>query len=175
MVRPSKTGGKKIARQTRKVSSTKNRSAKLKRRAAPTAVRLKRSTLSALAKELKEARHQQAATSKVLEVISSSIGNVQPVFDKLLETATRVCGAQFGAMGLFDDGVYRRVALYNVPLAFDAAAPKKWRPGPEGPIGRVLRTGQVLRLNDLRESSNYLARHPAVVAMVEVAKARTNG
>ena len=173
MARPSKTGGKKIARKTRKVSSTKNRPAKIKRRAAPTAVRLKRSTLSALAKELKEARHQQAATSKVLEVISSSIGNVQPVFDKLLETATRVCGAQFGAMGLFDDGVYRRVALYNVPLAFDAAAPKKWRPGPEGPIGRVLRTGQVLRLDDLRESPNYLARHPAVVAMVEVAKART--
>jgi two-component system, NtrC family, sensor kinase len=91
----------------------------------------------------------------------------------MLESATRVCGAHFGAMGLFDGEVYRRVALYNVPPAFDSAAPKEWRPGPEGPIGRVLRTGQVHRFDDLRESPNYLARHPATIAMVEIAKART--
>jgi GAF domain-containing protein len=123
--------------------------------------------------ELAESLEQQAATSEVLEVISLSIGNVQPVFDKLLESATRVCGAQFGAMGLFDGEVYRRVALYNTPPAFDNAAPKEWRPGPDGPIGRVLYTGDVIRFDDLRESPTYLARHPATVAMVEVAKART--
>jgi GAF domain-containing protein len=174
MARPSRTGGKTSARKTRKVGSAKTRNpAKTKRRAATTPVRSKRSTVSTLAKELKEARDQQAATSEVLEVISSSIGNVQPVFDKLLESATRVCGAQFGAMGLFDGDVYRRVALYNTPPAFDTAAPKEWRPGLEGPIGRVLHTGHVLRLDDLRESPNYLARHPATVAMVEIAKART--
>ena len=109
----------------------------------------------------------------MLQVISSSTGDVQPVFDKLLEKATRVCGAEFGAMGLSDGEVYRRVALYNVPPAFDAAAPKEWRPGPEGPIGRVLRTGQVLRIDDLREAPSYLKRHPAMVAMVEVARACT--
>jgi GAF domain-containing protein len=123
--------------------------------------------------ELAESLEQQAATSEVLEVISLSIGNVQPVFDKLLESATRVCGAQFGAMGLFDGEVYRRVALCNTPPAFDNAAPKEWRPGPDGPIGRVLYTGDVIRFDDLRESPTYLARHPATVAMVEVAKART--
>jgi two-component system NtrC family sensor kinase len=123
--------------------------------------------------DLQESLRQQTATSEVLEVISSSMGDVQPVFEKMLESATRVCGAHFGAMGLFDGEVYRRVALYNVPPAFDTAAPKEWRPGIEGPIGRVLRTGQVLRFDDLRESPNYLARHPATVAMVEIAKART--
>ena len=109
----------------------------------------------------------------MLQVISSSTGDVQPVFEKLLQNATRVCGAEFGIMGLFEGDIYRRVALYNAPPAFDTAAPKEYRPEPEGPIGRLLRTRQVGKIDDLSQSPLYFARHPAVIAMVEVAGART--
>jgi GAF domain-containing protein len=129
--------------------------------------------VQAKTRDVEESLQQQIATSEVLEVISSSMGNAEPVFEKLLENATRVCGAEFGAMGLYSGEVYRRVALYNVPPAFDSAAPKEWRPELEGPIGTVLRTGQVLRIDDLRESPLYLSRQAAMVAMVEVARART--
>jgi GAF domain-containing protein len=129
--------------------------------------------IARLSRELSDVLAQQAATSEVLQVISSSTGDVEPVFSKLLEKATRVCGAQFGAMGLFDGETYQRVAIYNVPPAFDTAAPREFRPGPDGPIGIVQRTGRIVRVDDLRLHPNYVARHPAMVAMVEVAGART--
>jgi GAF domain-containing protein len=129
--------------------------------------------IARLSRELGEALAQQTATSEVLQVISSSTGDVQPVFDQVLEKATKVCGAEFGAMGLYDGDVYRRVAVYNVPPAFDIAAPREWIPVSDAPIGRVLQTGQVVRVDDLRADAAYEARHPAMVAMVDVAGART--
>jgi GAF domain-containing protein len=132
-----------------------------------------RAEIARLSRELSEALAQQTASSEVLQVISSSTGDVQPVFEKLLQNATRVCGAEFGIMGLFEGDIYRRVALYNAPPAFDTAAPKEYRPEPEGPIGRLLRTRQVGKIDDLSQSPLYFARHPAVIAMVEVAGART--
>jgi GAF domain-containing protein len=91
----------------------------------------------------------------------------------MLENATRVCGAEFGLMGLFDGEMYRRVAVYNVPPDFDVAAPREFPLRPDAPIGSVSRTGQVVQVDDLRQSAPYLARMPAMVAMVEIAGART--
>ena len=70
--------------------------------------------------ETKEALEQQTATSEVLEVISSSPGELQPVFAKMLENATRVCAANFGILNLWDGTNFRTVAGYNVPPAFAA-------------------------------------------------------
>jgi GAF domain-containing protein len=124
--------------------------------------------------ETREALAQQTATSEVLQVISSSTGDVQPVFDQLLAKATQVCSAEFAIMGLYEGEVYRRVALYNVPSAFAGVAPTEFRPAPDGPIGTTRQTGQVFRHHDLSKSETYLSRHnEAVVAMVEVAGVRT--
>ncbi len=70
--------------------------------------------------ELTESLEQQTATSEVLEVISSSPGELEPVFQKMLENATRVCGANFGTMNLWDGESFHTVADHNVPPAFAA-------------------------------------------------------
>src|SRR5438270_13127003 len=66
-------------------------------------------------RELTESLQQQSATSEVLEVISSTQGELQPVFQKMLENATRICGANFGTMNLYDGEKLDIVGLYNVP------------------------------------------------------------
>src|SRR5262249_40402225 len=76
--------------------------AKTKRRIPPTAIRSKRTTVSGLGKELKEARDQQAATAEILKVIASSPDDVQPVFDAIVANADRLIGG-------FSTGVYRFV------------------------------------------------------------------
>ena len=71
-----------------------------------------------LLNELRESLQQQTATSEVLQVISSSPGELEPVFETMLENATRICEAKFGSLVLFEGNTYRRAALYNAPAAF---------------------------------------------------------
>jgi transcriptional regulator with GAF, ATPase, and Fis domain len=68
--------------------------------------------------ELSEAREQQTATSEVLEVISSSPGELKLVFEAMLANATRICEAKFGILYLTEGDAFRTVALYGVPPAF---------------------------------------------------------
>jgi hypothetical protein len=73
--------------------------------------------VSALARELVEAREQQTATSEVLHVISSSFGELAPVFKTMLENATRLCEAESASLVLREGGDLRFVARYNAPAA----------------------------------------------------------
>src|SRR5256712_14039763 len=104
-----------------------------KRNNAPTAARPASPTLadlqeqiSALTRELAEAREQQTATSEVLRVISSSTGELEPVFDTMLENAVRICGAKFGVLFRRHGDAFQGTATDRAPPAFE----KHRRQGP---------------------------------------------
>jgi GAF domain-containing protein len=73
-----------------------------------------------LLNELRESLEQQTATSEVLSVISSSPSELKPMFDKMLENATRICGAKFSNLMLWDEGAVRMVASYGLPTGYEA-------------------------------------------------------
>ena len=82
-----------------------------------------------LLNELRKSLQQQTATADVLKVISSSPGELAPVFEAMLENAVRLCAAKFGSLVLFEGNAYRRVALHNAPAVFvEAQAREPVRP-----------------------------------------------
>src|SRR4029079_18524644 len=129
--------------------------------------------VQAKTRDLTESLEQQPATSEVREVISASTGELKPVFQKMLENATRVCGANFGAMSLYEAGNYHNVALYNVPDASAQQLLVPFRPHPKSGQATVARTLQAVQIEDLRTHTPYLEGNPAVVAISDLAGART--
>ena len=130
--------------------------------------------LRARTDDLSESLEQQTATSEVLEIISSSAGELEPVFQKMLENATRVCGAKFGVMGLFEGDTFRRVAVHNLPPTFaEMQRVDAWRPNPEGGLGTVARTKQVAHIDDLRTSGPYVQGDQMTRILSDLAGART--
>jgi transcriptional regulator with GAF, ATPase, and Fis domain len=115
--------------------------------------------------DLSEALEQQTATSEVLQVISSSPGDLEPVFEAMLANATRLCNAEFGTLNLYEGDVFRIVAVHNVPPAFaQSRLGELVRPHPSGGHAQVLRTKDVVQIEDIRKGQAYLDRDPAVVA-----------
>jgi two-component system, NtrC family, sensor kinase len=144
-----------------------------KRRRAPADVDLKKE-IEALRLELAEALERQTAASEVLQVISSKPGDLEPVFAKMLENATRICSANFGQMNLYEDGSFRLVALYNVPAAYASSlAHTPFQPHPQGGLGTVARTRRVVHIDDIRTLPPYLEGNPSVVALSDLAGARS--
>jgi GAF domain-containing protein/anti-sigma regulatory factor (Ser/Thr protein kinase) len=127
-------------------------------------------------RELTESLEQQTATAKVLQVISSSPGELEPVFAAMLANAARLCTASYGVMWLREGDGFRSAALHG-PLP--AAYLERWRsgtlvhPGPDNPLMHVVRTRQPVQVPDMRESRAYLDGEPLPVAAVEVAGIRT--
>ena len=158
-------------------SSTK----KPKRNNAPTAAPPAGSTLvdlqeqvSALTRELAEAREQQTATSEVLQVISSSPGELEPVFQAMLENATRICAAKFGTLYLRDADAYRAVAIHNAPPAYVEARKRDLvRPPPDSALGQIANTRKVAHVTDITAVKSYIERDPYLVAAVELGGYRT--
>src|SRR5215468_5494678 len=128
-----------------------------------------------LLNELRESLQQQTATSEVLGVISSSPGELEPVFRAMLESATRICEAKFGSMYLREGDAFRIVAMHNAPPAFAEARRLQplVRPGPGTGLYRVASTKQVVHIVDIRAEQPYLEREPSSITMVERAGART--
>ena len=126
--------------------------------------------------DLTESLEQQTATADVLRVISSSPGNLEPVFEAMLENAARVCDAKSGNIFRWDGGLYHHVAAHNAPVAFAETrrGGVAYRPDPVTPLGRVLASKSVVHIADLAGDEAYLeARHPRVVQAVELGGVHT--
>jgi two-component system, NtrC family, sensor kinase len=118
--------------------------------------------LEARTQELAEARtllaqsvEREAATSQVLRVISSSPGELELVFQAMLENATRICAANFGSMLLYEGGSFRRVAHHNVPEAFARDSRSAVRPEEVPTLARLVATREVMHVEDLAVESPH--------------------
>src|SRR6516165_2165775 len=128
-----------------------------------------------LLNELRESLERQTATSKVLEVISSSPGDLEPVFEAVLENATRICEANFGELQLYENGAFRFGAAHNVPSAFAELRKREplFHPSPLTPLARLVATKQLVHVADYKEHPAYQHGDAGAVRFVDVAGVRT--
>jgi GAF domain-containing protein len=124
--------------------------------------------------DLTEALEQQTATAEILRVISTSEGQLEPVFTAILENATRICRANFGGLFGREDGQLRVLAQVRLPEKFlEAARSGKHRPGPRNAITQLFETRQAVHVVDYRKHEAYQTRDPMAVIGVELAGIRT--
>src|SRR5262245_32787695 len=126
-------------------------------------------------RQLSEALDRQAATDEVLRVIAGSPGELKPVFQAILERATRICEANFGNLLLYEGDTFRRVAVYNAPLAWEDLTRRDpvIRTSGKSPLIRLLTTKQSIHIADIRTEEAYLGGEAALVGLAELAGART--
>src|SRR5262245_43704461 len=100
--------------------------------------------------ELTEALEQQTATSEVLKVISSSPGELEPVFQTIVENAVRVCDAQFGTLFRYDGKLLHRVAGVGTPPALVEFMEQRgpFLPPPTSRLHDMLQTKKVQHIVD---------------------------
>ena len=125
---------------------------------------------------MSEALEQQTATSEVLSIISTSAGELQPVFETMLAKAAELCEASFGALWLVDGEGYRTAALHgDLPEAYV----EQWRSGtlhrPKAavPMARAIRSRKPVHITDMRKEKAYLEGDPLAVSAADVAGIRT--
>ena len=130
--------------------------------------------VQARTRELSESLEQQTATSEVLQVISSSPGELEPVFKAMLENATRVCGSNFGTLYLREGDAFRAVSMHGAtPTYMQSRLGQLLHPGPETGIGRLVRTKDVVHIPDATADPAYRQGDPMRVAAVDVGGVRT--
>jgi GAF domain-containing protein len=135
-----------------------------------------RETIAALQHELTqrtaerdEALAQQTATADILAVISSSQGQLKPIFETIVESTTRVCGATFACLGLFQGNALRFTAISGASADAAFFHPERLHQ-PDGPLARAKTTVQTA---DLRREEGYLERDPFYVIATDLDGART--
>ena len=127
-------------------------------------------------KALAESLEQQTATSEVLRVISSSPGELEPVFQAMLANAARICEAKFGTLWLREGDAFRTVASHGDLPRADVEPWQRgnlYSPGPDVPLGRVAKTRQPVHVSDMREDPSYLRGDKLPVAAVDRGGVRT--
>jgi GAF domain-containing protein len=126
-------------------------------------------------RELSQSLEQQTATAEVLKTISSSPGELTPVFDAILESATRLCEAQMGELWLCEGAdAPRIVSMQGSPpewIEFREQHPDL-RPGPMTAVGRVRRTKQTIHVTDIK-ADDSASGDPFRVAFARLVGART--
>jgi signal transduction histidine kinase len=125
--------------------------------------------------DLQESLRHQTATSEVLKVISRSPGELDPVFQTILASATSICDAQFGLLVLYEDGGFRCTSTFNLPPAFAETFLRNpvIYPPPIDPLGRVIETRHLVHVVDVKQEPAYLTGFPPIVELVELGGART--
>jgi two-component system, NtrC family, sensor kinase len=129
--------------------------------------------------DLSELLEQQTAASQVLQVISGSTGELEPVFQAILASATRTCDAKFGLLYRIENGAARIISKLGIPPAFaeylkrGPHRPPLNRVSPVTPVGRVIQSRQLVHLADYRTDQSYLDRDPITVAAIELGGIRT--
>ena len=128
-----------------------------------------------LLRELRESLQQQTATADVLKIISTSPGQLEPVFNATLENAVRVCGAKFGILYLSEGDGFRTVAMHDVPRVFAEKRRREpfFRPAPGGPMGHIVRTRQVAHIADITTVQGYTEGNRQLMDLTELGGART--
>jgi two-component system NtrC family sensor kinase len=124
--------------------------------------------------ELRESLEQQTATAEVLQVINSSPGDLEPVFDAMLEKALGLCGAAFGALWTYDGEQVHAAAVHGAPPAFEeflTRAPHAV--GPDNAHGRLLRGAPLVHIADVAQDEAYRSGDPVRRNLVELAGGRT--
>jgi GAF domain-containing protein len=125
-------------------------------------------------RELAEALDQQTATSEVLRAITSSPGDLKPVFEAILKNARRLCEAKFGHLLIYDGEYFRVAAVHAAPsILTDFLNRGPFPAGPATGLGRLASTKRVVHVADLKAEQAYLDRDPLRVATVDGAGART--
>jgi GAF domain-containing protein len=127
-----------------------------------------------LARQRDEALEQLSGASEVLKAISSSLGDLKPVFQTMLAKAVGLCHAKFGVLWLREGDRFRSVALHNVPVSQRRAREREplVQFGPHSGSGRAIRTKRVIHIADLMNDEGYLKRDPRLIALVETGGAR---
>jgi class 3 adenylate cyclase len=124
--------------------------------------------------DLTEALEQQTATSEVLQVISSSPGDLGPVFAAMLENAVRICDATFGSIYRWDGEALHLLATHNTPPAFTEVIRRSpFRPSRQSPPGRMVADKTVVHVPDVRAELAHI-HDPVAVAAVNLGSVRTN-
>ena len=133
-------------------------------------------TVARLTRELSEALEQHAATAEVLRIISSSPGDLEPIFEAMLENATRICEAKVGNLFLWEGDDYRAVAVHgdsDYADWFRRDPMTRIREQPSAPLARLLKLKKVIHIHDLREDPSYRDGSNRIISLVETAGART--
>src|SRR5262245_54984933 len=119
--------------------------------------------------DLSESLEQQTATADVLRVISSSPGELEPVFEAMLEKAVRICDANFGMLFRVENGAVSAAAMFGVPPAFaEFWRREPQRPGPRTALGRIIETRQTVHIADVKVEPAYVEGEPVYVAAVSL-------
>jgi two-component system, NtrC family, sensor kinase len=132
--------------------------------------------VQARTRELSESLEQQTATSEVLKVISSSPGELEPVFSAMLTNATRICEATLGTLYLCEGPVFRAVAAHSKEIYADFLRRNPvvdLREHPGIPLDRLANTKQVVHIPDMRTDESYVRKNARMITFVEGVGART--